>query len=248
MGWIRIYRELLDSAIWNTNEPFTKGQAWIDLLMLANFEDAEQIVGYETIKVRRGSYMTTIRDLSDRWKWSKSKTANYLHFLEKLKMISVNADTKRTLITVVKYDDFQGGMDTKRTRSGRKADTTRTQKGNLLYKEKREEEKEVKKSEVMYFENLNVDNAFRDYLQMRKEIKAPMTDRAITLAVNKLKELSGGDPQLMIDIINQSVMNGWKGLYELKTNKQQAQPFNPATYAVSKLFEEGGLYDTERHD
>ena len=57
MGWIRIYRELLDSAIWNTNEPFTKGQAWIDLLLLANFEDAEQIVGYETVKVKRGSYM-----------------------------------------------------------------------------------------------------------------------------------------------------------------------------------------------
>ena len=245
MGWIRIYRELLDSAIWNTNEPFTKGQAWIDLLLLANFEDAEQIVGYETVKVKRGSYMTTIRELSDRWKWSKTKTANYLHFLEKLKMITVNTDTKRTLITIVKYGDFQGGRDTKRTRNGQKADTRRTEKGNLLYKLKREEEKEGKNSEEMYFENPTVDNAFRDYIQMRKEIKAPMTDRAITLAVNQVHKLSGGDPQMMVDILNQSIMNGWKGLFELKTTKQDKSTFNPATYAVSKLFEEGGLNDQE---
>ncbi len=139
MGWIAIDRCLLDSAIWNTGETFTKGQAWVDLLLLANYEDTEQIVGYEVIKVPRGAYLTTIRDLSNRWGWSKSKVANFLHFLESLEMVSIKTDTKRTLVTIEKYGDYQDVKDTKRTKSGRKADTERTQKGNLLYKETRKQ-------------------------------------------------------------------------------------------------------------
>lgn len=136
MWWIKLYRGLLDSDIWNTGETFTKGQAWVDLLLLANADDVEQIVGYDLVKVPRGSYMTTIRELSDRWKWSKSKVANFLHFLETLEMVRVKSDTKRTLITIVKYGDYQDAKDMKRTKSGHKADTERTQKGNLLYKDR----------------------------------------------------------------------------------------------------------------
>lgn len=135
MGWIAIDRKLLDSLIWNDDEPFNKRAAWIDLLMMANYEDTEQCVGYELKKVPRGSYMTTIRELSNRWKWSKSKVANFLHFLESLEMVSVKTDTKRTLITIVNYENYQSTGNTKRTQSGRNTDATRTQKGNLLYKE-----------------------------------------------------------------------------------------------------------------
>ena len=135
MGWIAIDRKLLDSLIWNDDEPFNKRAAWIDLLMMANYEDTEQCVGYELKKVPRGSYMTTIRELSNRWKWSKSKVANFLHFLESLEMVSVKTDTKRTLITIVNYENYQSAGNTKRTQNGRKADATRTKKGNLIYKE-----------------------------------------------------------------------------------------------------------------
>lgn len=51
---------------------------------------------------------------------------------------------------------------------------------------------------------------------MRKQIKAPMTDKAIVLAISKLEKLSGGDNELAIEILNQSIMNSWKGLFEVK--------------------------------
>ena len=37
-------------------------------------------------------------------------------------------------------------------------------------------------------------------------------------AVEKVKNLSGGDNDKAIAIINQSIENGWKGLFELKNN------------------------------
>lgn len=65
-----------------------------------------------------------------------------------------------------------------------------------------------------------LDKAFADYVEMRKKIKKPMTDRAIELAMSKLQKLaetsSGIDNDLAIKILNQSVMNSWQGLFELK--------------------------------
>lgn len=43
-----------------------------------------------------------------------------------------------------------------------------------------------------------------------------MTDRAVQLAVNRLNELAPGNPSVQVAIINQSVLNGWKGLFALK--------------------------------
>ena len=79
------------------------------------------------------------------------------------------------------------------------------------------EDRKGKKAVPAYYPNdEKLNAAFADYVDMRKKIKAPMTDRAVTLAMNKLAELSGGDNDLAIDILNQSVMNSWKGLFELK--------------------------------
>lgn len=36
-GWIKLHRKLSDNPLW-TCEPFTKGQAWVDLILLANHE------------------------------------------------------------------------------------------------------------------------------------------------------------------------------------------------------------------
>ena len=58
--------------------------------------------------------------------------------------------------------------------------------------------------------------AFRGYMDYRKSISAPMTDRAVQLAVNRLNELAPGNPSVQVAIINQSVLNGWKGLFALK--------------------------------
>ena len=87
------------------------------------------------------------------------------------------------------------------------------------------------KSVKIYFPNDELLNqAFGDYLEMRKQIKKPMTDRAIELAIKKLEELSAVpfsdsmDNDMAIRILNQSVMNGWQGLFPLKEQKTGSTP------------------------
>lgn len=67
-----------------------------------------------------------------------------------------------------------------------------------------------------------VREAFRDYEQMRVKIKAAMTDKAKAMVINKLKKLAS-DPAKQVAILNQSTMNSWKGLFELKEEKTQTQ-------------------------
>ena len=75
-----------------------------------------------------------------------------------------------------------------------------------------------------YFpEDSELNKAFIDYIDMRKKIKAPMTDRAIELAITKLNKLSAGDNDKAIKILEQSIMNSWKGLFELKEQKKNSK-------------------------
>ena len=57
---------------------------------------------------------------------------------------------------------------------------------------------------------------------MRKRIKKPLTDRAKELILEKLEQLAPGDEQKQIKILDQSVMNSWQGVFELKEKKGSA--------------------------
>lgn len=74
-----------------------------------------------------------------------------------------------------------------------------------------------------YSGNARVDAALDEYKSFRKEIKRPLTDRAMQLAVKKLETLAPDDPDRKIAIIEQSIVNGWIGLFPLKNERQTAE-------------------------
>ena len=78
----------------------------------------------------------------------------------------------------------------------------------------------TRKSElVKYSDDPELNDAIVEFIKFRKGIKKPMSDRAITLMINKLESLSH-DKHEQVQILNQSIMQGWTGLYELKDDRQ----------------------------
>ena len=74
-----------------------------------------------------------------------------------------------------------------------------------------------KEPKVYYPEDSELNQAFIDYVEMRKKIKKPLaTERAIKLAMNNLQKLSNGDNDVAIKILEQSIVGSWQGLYPLK--------------------------------
>ena len=111
VGWIKIHRKIQDCWIWQ-DKPFDKGRAWVDLILLAMHKDKKLLIDNEIVVIERGSFMTSILKLSERWGWSRNKVLRFLELLESEQMLNTKRTPKGTLVTIVKYEDFQVGDTT----------------------------------------------------------------------------------------------------------------------------------------
>lgn len=96
-----------DCPIWY-GERFTKGQAWVDLLLLANHRDKKILFNGEMITIERGQYLTSTVKLADKWGWNRKTVSSYLNMLENEQMITRVSDNLKTLITIENYEVYQG--------------------------------------------------------------------------------------------------------------------------------------------
>lgn len=117
-----VNRDLLHSSRW-LSEPFTRGQAWVDLFGLAQHTKGFFRIRGIKIDVDRGQLAYSQLTLAKRWQWSRGKVNRYLSELENqkditLKMIQQNGQQIKfltTLITIEKYDKWQSNDTVKRT-------------------------------------------------------------------------------------------------------------------------------------
>jgi hypothetical protein len=199
-------------------KPFTKGQAWVDLLMLANHQDRKILLGNRTVTIQRGQIHTSELKLADRWGWGRKKVRAYLSLLENEKMATTIGTTQGTTITVENYASFQGVGPTKDTTIGTSEEHRRNNGGTAEGTQTRKKErKECKEGEEIY-NSLppELRDPFKEFLEHRKQIKKPMSDHAVTLMLKKLVEMSGGETETAKQILEQSIVNGWVGIFPLK--------------------------------
>lgn len=105
-GWISVHRQLQEHWLWE-DKPFSKGQAWIDLLMSANHCDRKILLGNELIEVKAGSFITSEVKLMDKWGWGKTKLRAFLDILQSDGMIVKKSDRKKTTIIIENYSVYQ---------------------------------------------------------------------------------------------------------------------------------------------
>jgi hypothetical protein len=86
---------------------------------------------------------------------------------------------------------------------------------------KDEVKSQIKKSEIVEKSELEI--SFDQYLEMRKKLGKEPTPYAIELAKNKIKEYSKGNVETAIKIIEQSILNSWVGIFELRENNLSYQ-------------------------
>lgn len=126
-NFVPLNRQIQNHWLWKDREPFDKRSAWIDLIMLANHTDTKTIYKGEVIVCKRGDVNLSMLQLSDRWRWSRDKTRRFLHSLESDNMITIDATTHRTTITLVNYEVFNNYEPTKTTTDNTTDHTTSRQ-------------------------------------------------------------------------------------------------------------------------
>lgn len=143
-GWVKINRSLADNPLW-TCEPFTRGQAWVDLIMLANHKDSFFYVRNIKVNVKRGQVAWSEPRLAERWKWSRTKVRKFLKDLEKEQQIIQQKSNVTQVITLVNYDKYQNKeqqQDSSKTAKEQQQDPYKNDKNEKNNKKGLEERKQ----------------------------------------------------------------------------------------------------------
>jgi hypothetical protein len=105
-GWIKTHRQIREHWLWN-DKPFSKGQAWIDLLLQANHAPADVLFRDEIIHVEAGQFITSELKLSEQWGWSRDKVSRFFLALKSQEMAYIKQDKRKTIITICNWATYQ---------------------------------------------------------------------------------------------------------------------------------------------
>ena len=178
-GWIVLHRKITDNDMWRS-EKFTKAQAWIDMILLANFEDSMFFVRGNEVQVKRGQIAWSESKLGKRWKWSRDKVRRFLRWLKTRQQIIQHNSPILNIIEIVNYNEYQKTIQ-----------QTRQQKNNRKTHTKKDKES-IKKDEYIDFVFLTQD----EYGKLKerwgedslKERIKNMNDYAKQIGVDKFKK------------------------------------------------------------
>lgn len=125
--------------------------------------------------------------------------------LEKQKTLQCNADVTASNMLVTKSN----------------TEIEKEKEKNIeIEKEKNNNKKEKRNTEIddlieSYTDNKELIDTLYEFIKFRKGIKKPMSTHAVKLMLSKLNKFSNND-SIKIEILNQSILNGWTGIFELK--------------------------------
>lgn len=135
-GYIKLSRKFFSNDMWNEARTFSSCEAWLDLIQSARFEATPRMesIGGREVSYTRGQYPASIRFLSRRWHWTERKVRTFLAFLRRENMITLSKEQGMNIITLVKYNDYNGNpTDTASdTNNDTMSDTTILQEINEL--------------------------------------------------------------------------------------------------------------------
>jgi hypothetical protein len=112
-GFICLYRSIKKHNLWKRSRKKSWFEAWIDLLIMANFSENKEPVGYDLIQLKRGEILTSQEKLAKEWKWDRSSVRSFLALLEKDSMIALKVTNKFTVITICNYGIYNDRRPTK---------------------------------------------------------------------------------------------------------------------------------------
>jgi hypothetical protein len=200
-GWVKTYRSVTEHWVWD-DKPFSKGQAWLDIILMANYKDNTFPLGSEVVTVNRGSFITSELKLMERWGWSKSKLRYFLNSLEIDSMIVKKTDRKKTTITIVNYSSYQESETTEEPKKDHQQTNNRPKKDT---NKKEKKERNINNEYHKKFSNDSFEMKCVSYLikTVKEEMpnaKLPDTDEQIDKWCDSIEKMVRIDKRNQTDI------------------------------------------------
>ena len=138
-GWVKLNRKFLE---WEWFDEMETTKLFLFCLLKANYEDTK----WKGKIIKRGSFITSIKKLSDELSLSERTIRTGLSRLLLTKEIRKKTTSKYTMITICKYDTYQGKEESERQTNDKPTTNQRqtNDKPTTTTKEYKEDKKERK--------------------------------------------------------------------------------------------------------
>lgn len=122
-GWIKIHRDI--QRHWIAQDMLKFGW-WVDMLLLASYEDSRVLVKNQIADLKRGQFVGSLAFLAKRWGVSRDRVSSFLKLLESDGMIKRHLEGHIQQITICNYEGYQDVPDSLPTDSRQYADSLPT--------------------------------------------------------------------------------------------------------------------------
>jgi hypothetical protein len=225
-GWIRAHRALSDHDLW-LSEKFTRGQAWMDLLLIANWRPGRILKRGIWVDLKPGQIGWSLESLAKRWRWSKGRVMRYLNELQTDTQIELQKNNVTTVITITNWGKYQpDGIADEQTDDTASATANRTADGTVSKKlstsvdskkGKKKEKESVPEAVQELLDDFGFTAAWESWERYRVELKKKLTP---STKKSQLKNLAKYSPAVAIKAIDKSIEHGWTGLFPEKIEEQ----------------------------
>ena len=250
-GFIKLLRQILD---WRWFRDPHVAHLFVYLLLRANYTDAE----WRDIVIKRGQLVTSRDTLVHETGLTESMVKRGLRVLRKTGEIQTKSTNQYTVVTIAKYDEYQGNIcNGNQTTSSEEPTVDQQITTRKEYKNRRKQQPSSPQpptggdcsgddsdavisddtasaaepplgfTDTGYndydfsFVETSFGNAFYRWLRYRKEQFKFLykSQDSLQTCYTKLVKLAGNDPLKAMAIVEQSIANSWKGLFEINDNK-----------------------------
>ena len=246
-GYLKLHRSLL---AWEWYDDLSVCRLWIHLLLRSNFTPGT----WHGIPYGRGELITSLPSLSSETGLSVKQVRTALGKLKKTGEITCRGAGTGTLVAVANWDKYQSpspGWAKERSACAAGAwqdtDADGSEYGQQDNKyNKKTIQKRKNTSSFLTHESggncqaertvpeINVSGdasplfeAMEQFRRFRSASHRPLTACAEALLLQRLSELAGDDAEIKSSILRQSIVNGWMGVFPLKSvqNTSSGDPF-----------------------
>ena len=224
-GWIKIHRELFKHPIWKKSTAEQK-VILIALIGMANHEPKKWEWRGKEFEVKRGQTITSLDSIVEECGKgiSTQNVRTALARFEKLGFLTNESTKSGRLITICNYCKWQD-VDEKPNKDANEDITKTSQRPNKdLTPNKNDKNDKNNKKDIFSDVPDEIKENFMDWVQMRKDKKKPIkTQRAVTMALNKLNALSK-NVERQKELIDYAVYRNWESFYPIPQGDEIPKP------------------------
>ena len=226
-GWVKIHRKILRSPIFD-NANLLK--VWVWCLCKATHEPRKNLVGNQLVELEAGQFVFGRKAAALDLKMKERTIYDYMKVLEKLEMLNIKSTNKFSVVTVMKWDFYQGRDDVDQQQEQQQTNinpTSSQQQSNT--------NKNVKN--VKNVKNISPPNISPPRGDAPQRFKPPSVDEVSAYCQERG---SGVDPQAFVDfyaskgwMVGKNKMKDWRAAVRNWERKER---------------KENGTGENQRHD